>query len=270
MINNSIGVLGCGWLGTPLAQKLVDLGFKVYGTTTSLSKMELLRDSGIEPYQIALHANSIQGEIEEFLKKINVLIINVPPRLRKSKTESYVEKMNLLHSKIKSSSVKHIIFASSTSVYGNLSEEITEDSVPQPITESGKQLLVCEKLFLKDKGFKTTIIRFGGLIGPNRHPVTMLSKKTGLANGNDPVNLIHLEDCIHIILTILKNGYWNEIFNAVYPFHPTKKEYYTEEALKRGIPAPGYGTIFQESTKAIVVSKNFINKSHKFYTSIVS
>ena len=267
---NSVGVLGCGWLGTPLAEKLVTSGFKVYGTTTSSAKMESLRDFGIEPYQIALHADSIQGEIEDFLDKIHVLIINVPPRLRKSNAESYVDKMKLLHSKLRNSSVEYILFVSSTSVYGNIAGEITEDSVPQPITESGKQLLACEKLFLNDERFKTTIVRFGGLIGPNRHPATMLSNKKGLTNGNDPVNLIHLEDCIHIIFTILKKGYWNEIFNAVYPFHPTKKEYYTQEAKKRNLPPPGYEAISEESIRGIVRSKNFTDKSHKFYTSIVS
>ncbi|PRX57268.1 SDR family oxidoreductase [Flagellimonas meridianipacifica] len=269
-MNKSVGVLGCGWLGLPLAQKLVELGYKVFGTTTSASKMELLKQSGIEPYQIALYPDSIEGEIKDFLDNVDVLVINVPPRLRKSNAESYVEKIKLLHSKLMDSSVEHIVFASSTSVYGNIAGEITEDATPQPLTESGKQLLVCEDLLKKDQRFKTTIIRFGGLIGPNRHPVTMLSKKQGLTNGNDPVNLIHLDDCIHIIHTIIKNEYWDETFNAVYPLHPTKKEYYTQEAIKRNLPKPGYEAITSKSIRGIVKSRNFINKSHKFYTSIVS
>ncbi|MEM8848378.1 MAG: SDR family oxidoreductase [Bacteroidota bacterium] len=269
-MNKSIGVLGCGWLGFPLAQKLVDVEYEVHGTTTSSSKMDLLKNSGIQPYQIGLYADSIQGKIEDFLNQVKILIINVPPRLRKSNAESYVEKMKLLHSKLIGSSVEHILFASSTSVYGNIPGEITEDTKPHPITESGKQLLVCENLFREDPRFKTTIIRFGGLIGPNRHPVTMLSNKKGLTNGNDPVNLIHLDDCIHVILTIIKNEYWNETFNAVYPLHPTKKEYYTQEAMKRNLPKPGYEATLSKSMRGIVKSRNFINKSHKFYTSIVS
>ncbi|WP_422858530.1 SDR family oxidoreductase [Flagellimonas sp. S174] len=269
-MNKSIGVLGCGWLGFPLAKELVNLGYEVHGTTTSASKMELLKHSGIEPYQIALHSDSIQGKIEDFLNKVKILIINVPPRLRKSNAESYVEKMKRLHSKLMGSSVENIVFASSTSVYGNITGEITEDSTPQPFTESGKQLLVCENLFKEDQKFKTTIIRFGGLIGPTRHPVTMLSNKKGLTNGNDPVNLIHLDDCIHIIHTIIKNEYWDEIFNAAYPLHPTKKEYYTQEAIKRNLPIPGYEATSSKSVRGIVKSRNFINKSHKFFTSIVS
>ena len=269
-MNKSIGVLGCGWLGFPLAQKLVEQGYEVHGSTTSPEKLNILQSKGIEPYRIALQANKITGEIDKLVNKVQVLIINVPPRLRKANAENYVDKMKLLHTKIKGSAVQNIVFVSSTSVYGTIEGEITEESSPQPTTESGKQLLACEALFKNDTHFKTSIIRFGGLIGPERHPVTMLSKKKGLRNGDDPVNLIHLDDCIHIILKILENGYWNETFNAVYPFHPTKREYYTKEALKRGMPIPDYEPSNQQSNRGIVVSKNFFNKSHKFYTSIVS
>ncbi len=269
-MNKSIGVLGCGWMGLPLAKKLSSLGYKVSGTTTSPAKMELLESIGIKPYNISLQADTIQGEIDQFLNDIQVLVINVPPRLRKANAESYVDKMKLLHSKIMDSSIENIIFASSTSVYGNIEGDITELTTPQPITESGKQLLICEKLFLEEPKFGATVIRFGGLIGPDRHPVTTLSKKKGLTNGNDLVNLIQLEDCIHIILKILENNYWNETFNAVYPLHPTKQEYYTQEASKRGIPAPGYEASQNGLGRGKVKSANFFKKSHKFYTSILS
>ncbi|MEM9362460.1 MAG: SDR family oxidoreductase [Bacteroidota bacterium] len=269
-MSKSIGVLGCGWLGFPLAQKLVDYGYEVHGSTTSPSKMNLLKNKGIKPYKIALQTDGIIGEINELLHNVQVLIINVPPRLRKANAENYVEKIKHLHAKLKGSCVENIIFVSSTSVYGTIEGEITEDSSPQPIIESGKQLLICEALFKNETHFKTSVIRFGGLIGPKRHPVTMLSKKKGLPNGDDPVNLIHLDDCIHILLKILENGYWNETFNAVYPFHPTKRKYYTEEALKRSIPPPSYEPSKRQSNRGIIVSKNFFNKSHKFYTSIVS
>ena len=34
MKENKIGVLGCGWLGFPLAKDLIKQGFKVKGSTT--------------------------------------------------------------------------------------------------------------------------------------------------------------------------------------------------------------------------------------------
>lgn len=269
-MNDSIGVLGCGWLGLPLAKYFISQGHKVYGSTTSAEKLKLLQKDGIHAYHISLSSARIHGDIQGFLSDINILIINLPPKLRSGNHESFVEKIKLLHSEIKESTVLKIIFVSSTAVYGEVDGEVTETTVPKPSTESGRQLLECEQLFQKDTALETTIIRFGGLIGPNRHPVTMLSKRQKLTNGNHPVNLIHLDDCIHMISTLIENNYWNQVFNGVYPLHPTKKEYYSSEALKRGVPSPDYSGSSSEKYNKIVLSKNFLDKNHVFQTSILS
>lgn len=269
-MNDSIGVLGCGWLGLPLAKHFVNQKHEVYGSTTSKEKLELLQDNDIHAYEISISTSGVKGDIQGFLSNIDILIITLPPKLRSGTSESFVEKMKLLHLEIKKSAVLKIIFVSSTAVYGEVDGEVTETTVPKPSTESGRQLLECEQLFTQDDTIKTTIIRFGGLIGPSRHPVTMLSKRQNLTNGNNPVNLIHLDDCIHIISTIIANNYWNQIFNGVYPLHPTKKEYYTSEALKRGIPSPDYSGSSSDKFSKVVLSKSFLDKSHSFQTSILS
>lgn len=269
-MTKKIGVLGCGWLGLPLAKHLIDHSYIVHGTTTSASKIAILRNEGIHPHKIVLSESGIEGDIQNLLSQIEVLIIDVPPKLRGKKKESFIAKMELLHADIKKSEVSRIIFVSSTAVYGDVKGTVTEATIPKPVTESGKQLLASEQLFHGDAQLKSTIIRFGGLIGPNRHPVTMLSKRQNLSNGNDPVNLIHLNDCIHIISTILENKYWSEFFNGVYPLHPTKMEYYSYEAKKRGIPAPDYSNSAPSLLNKIIESKNFLDKSHKLHTSILS
>ena len=119
-----------------------------------------------------------------------------------------------------------------------------------------------------DANLRTTVIRFGGLIGPNRHPVTMLSGRQELSNGNHPVNLIHLDDCIRIIIAVLQNSWWNETFNGVYPEHPTKQEYYTSEAHKRGLQIPDYKEDNSIGGKKIL-SKILVNvKKFEFTTSL--
>lgn len=262
--------MGCGWLGLPLAKHFVETSYTVHGTTTSETKLGLLADEGIYAHPIALSAKAIEGDIQNFLSQIDFLIINVPPKLRSGNSESFYEKMKLLYNEIKMSAVSNIIFISSTAVYGDKKGKVTEDAVPQPVTESGKQLLASEQLFMHDNELNSTVIRFGGLIGPNRHPVTMLSKRQKLINGNDPVNLIHLDDCVHMISTILKNDYWGEIFNGVYPMHPTKKEFYAQEAIKLGVPQPDYSQSLPSKLNKIIESKNFADKSHNLNTSIFS
>ncbi|MDF0707832.1 MAG: NAD(P)-binding domain-containing protein [Bacteroidota bacterium] len=269
-MSNKIGVLGCGWLGLPLAVKLIEKGYLVKGTTTTDDKVEVLKTEEIVPYKVKLSENGIQGDITGFLEQIGTLIIDVPPKLRGEHTESFVEKMKFLLKEIEKSQISHILFVSSTAVYGNAAGKVSEDSPVLPVTESGKQLVESEKLFRENKSFKTTIIRFGGLIGNDRHPVTMLSGRKDLSGGNHPINLIHRKDCIHMIITILENAYWDRIFNGVYPHHPKKQVYYFEEAQKRGLPAPTYKTNRENENGKIVLSLNFEQLGHTLNTTIVS
>ena len=91
-----------------------------------------------------------------------------------------------------------------------------------------------------------------------------------LSNGQELINLIHRNDCIHMIRTIIENGYWNEVFNGVYPHHPTKKEYYISEAKKREIPPPIYQQSRGNVSKKKIVFRNFYVKNHVLTTSISS
>jgi len=193
--------MGCGWLGLPLAESLIVAGHKIHGSTTSEEKIKTLEDSGIVPFIISLLENSIEGNILDFLKDVNIVIVNVPPKLRKENSENYIKKMQRLHQAIKTAGVQKLIFVSSTSVYGDIEGEVSENTEPQPTTESGRQLLASENIFKEDKDLQTTIIRFGGLIGEKRHPINMLSGRKDLPNGNHPI--------IRIIESIIENNLWN-------------------------------------------------------------
>ena len=43
-----IVIIGCGWLGFPLAQSLIRNKFKVIGTSTSVEKKSLFIENNIE------------------------------------------------------------------------------------------------------------------------------------------------------------------------------------------------------------------------------
>ena len=269
-MTSTVGVMGCGWLGLPLAKRFAALGYRVKGTTTSDSKLKHLEFQGIKGFTIKLGEKGVDGNIADFLFGLDTLIINVPPGLRGNSKANYVLKMELLLEAIKKASLTNILFVSSTSVYGNVEGEVTEETLPQPETESGKQLLKSEKLFLENKNLNTTVIRFGGLIGLDRHPVNHLAGKKSLKNGEASVNLIHLDDCIQMITTVVKNNYWNTIFNGVYPLHPTKEDYYTSEALKRGLTPPEFEASSTISTNKQIICRNYLNKLNRLYTTIIS
>ena len=93
-MSKQIGVIGCGWLGLPLAEELVKTGYVVSGTTTSKEKLSVLKEKGLQSYLISIFEERIDGPIESFLESVSILIINIPPGLRgKGPKESYVDKL---------------------------------------------------------------------------------------------------------------------------------------------------------------------------------
>ena len=273
----TIAILGCGWLGLPLAKLLLSKGYELKGSTTSESKLDVLKNAGILTFQIQLEAQQIIGTIEDFLKETNVLIIDIPPGLRREISSSlettFVNKIRTLIPFIEKSGIKKVIFVSSTSVYadGFPIVEITEETIPNPDTESGKQLAIVEVLLQSNLNFKTTVIRFGGLLGDDRHPVKFLAGRTNVENPDAPVNLIQQEDCIGIIESILKHsetseqqGNWGETFNAVAPQHPTRKAYYQNKAQILNLPLPTFAEHSESKGKMISSKKVEIILGYSF------
>lgn len=266
--NKRISILGCGWLGFPLSQKFIDTGFEVKGSTTSENKLEILQSNKIQPFLIKLEENQVNGNIIEFLNDSKILIIDIPPGLRKitetSFGKTFVNKIKTLLPFIENSTIEKVIFISSTSVYADFGSIpiVTEKSELHPDTESGKQLVEVENLLRNNKNFETTIIRFGGLIGKDRNAIKMLAGKTNIANPEAPINLIHQVDCIGIISEIIQQNNWNETFNAVAPFHPTRKEYYTEKAKALNLPKPEFSE--NEISIGKIVSSEKLEKALEY------
>lgn len=250
-----ISILGCGWLGLPLAKSLLANGFLVNGSTTSLEKISVLKNAGIRPFQINLLEDAIEGEIGLFIENSEILIIDIPPKLRSTTSENFVGKIRTLLPFIEKSSVEKVLFVSSTSVYADDDSIITENSIPNPETASGKQLLEAESLLKNNSKFQTTVIRFGGLIGNDRHPIRFLAGRKKIENPNAPINLIHQDDCIGIIEKIILTDSFNETFNAVAPFHPTRKDYYTQKAIDLKLPLPEFDESKTSIGKTILSDK---------------
>lgn len=251
---STIAIAGLGWLGLPLAIQLRDLGHNVKGSVTSKSKQEELKSYGLDVYQVEIAEDEIRGEINSFLKDTEILIVLIPPGLRRNTGHNHALRMAQFLDAIEKSQIKKVILVSSTGVYDDSQGKVTEADIPKPEDSKGKQLVEVEQLFFKSPAVQSTIIRFGGLYGGSRNPVKYLAGRTGLTNGQAPVNMIHRQDCIGIILGVIYKNAFGHILNAVNPEHPTKEVYYTQQAKKLGLEPPQYevedATVFKQVDSA--------------------
>lgn len=238
---SKISILGCGWLGLPLAKSLLSKSHELKTSTTSPEKIDNLKSLGLNPYLISV-SDVIEGDISGFLNDTEILIIDIPPNLTKSESDNFTTKIKNLIPEIEKASVLKVLYVSATSVYDDDESFriVTEETPENPVTESGRQMLKAEEILFENKNFQTTSLRFGGLYGEERHPIYYLSGKSGIANPDAPINLIGLLDCIGIIEKIIEKEAWNEIFNGVNPEHPSRKEYYNGKATALGLPLVGF------------------------------
>lgn len=240
ILDKNISILGCGWLGFPLAIQLAINGWSVKGSTTTADKIKLLSYNEIDPYLVQLQ--HLADLTQSKFWNSNILLVNVPPSLKKQSPEQYLGQIAGLIEIIKASPIKKLILISSTSVYPELNKTITgTDEV-----DESSALLQSEKLFTQCPAFKTTVIRFGGLIGPGRHPSRFFAGKKGIPNGDAPVNLIHLDDCIAIIQTVLRDQIFGAIYHAAAPSHPSRSAFYTAAAQQAGLALPEFINELQE------------------------
>jgi nucleoside-diphosphate-sugar epimerase len=240
----TVSILGCGWYGLPLAKTLVAKGINVKGSTTSAGKLETLAETGIKPFLIDLSADDAAYNSEFFT--CDVLVIAIPPKSRAGEGAEYVLKLQRVINAINQNKIQKVILISSTGVYADLNMEVNELTDPQPDTISGKILYEAEELFRQQIKFKTTIIRFGGLIGPSREPGRFFAGKKDIPNGLAPVNLIELNDCIGITEAILNKDAFGYTFNACSPHHPPKFAFYTKAAAKAGLEQPEFVSELKE------------------------
>ena len=192
-MTKTCSVLGCGWLGEPLANSLIKKGYSVKGSTTSKHKIKLLTSLGVQPYLLDLEHSS--QNILTFLNS-EILIVTIPSK--------NIKGFKQLIAEIEESTIQKVLFISSTSVYENSSKIITEEA-----DLADCSLKKIEQLFLKSNHFETTIIRFAGLFGNQRNPGDFFKKSSIIPNPEGVVNMIHRDDCIAIIERIITKNCWN-------------------------------------------------------------
>lgn len=209
-----------------MAEHFVSIGHNIKASSRTECRLQELFTLKIEPF--LLDIGQLPNNLDRFFQS-NTLIINIPSK--------DIEAFRNLIQEIEKSQIKKILFVSSTSVYKNENKVLFESD---SVGSATNPLVEIENLFRESTHFKTTIVRFGGLIGYSRNPGKFFNKDSLVYYPDSNVNLIHRDDCINIISQIVEQEVWGEIFNCCADTHPTKREYYTQAAVQIGKCAPKF------------------------------
>ncbi|MCE6988853.1 NAD-dependent dehydratase [Dyadobacter sp. CY323] len=256
-----ISILGCGWLGFPLAQRLREKHstWEIKGSTTSFGKINVFVQHGIQAYLFDLNPGFPDDKVwvDSFFDS-DLLIISLPPRLTKRDEGFYMKQMEEVMSRVENSPVKEIIFISSTGIYPELNRVVVEEDVVTPEQSASREMVAAENLVQSLRPEKlVTILRLGGLLGYNRNPGKYVAGKKDMETGSIPVNYIHPDDVIGIVLTMLEKGFQNETFNIVAPMHPTRKEIYEDSCGRFGWEVPTFAEPDQSPDFKVISNEKF-------------
>lgn len=236
----AISVIGCGWLGLPLALQFLQDGYLVRGSTTSAEKLTALQQVGIEAYLLRVTQDELQGATAALLSS-DTLILNIPPGRRQPDVlNRYPAQIRLLVDAARRRALSRLLFVSSTGVYADVNQVVTEEDKVWAEQGSGAALVQCEQYLREIDGLSVSILRLGGLVGGERKAGRFLAGKKEVANGNAPVNMLHREDAVGVIRAVLQQDAWGETFNVCADAHPTRAAFYTAQAEKQGFEPPTF------------------------------
>ncbi|MBF7074988.1 NAD(P)H-binding protein [Glaciecola sp. MH2013] len=237
-------IMGLGWLGSPLATQLLDCGNSVSGSTRNTEKAQLLKKEGISTFFFDLYTSSTNELNDSYFSNAS-LILNIPPGRKHFDPQQFVNKMKELINYAIKCGVRHIIFISTTAVFGKVLGEVNNLTELSPKTESGNAHADIERYLrshAKSKDLRLDVLRLAGLVDNERHPVHSLAKKNDISLGKNPVNLVHKNDVIKCIKALLSRKHITgfSAMNLCSLSHPSRQEYYTWCAKELGITQPSF------------------------------
>ena len=252
-VSLSVGIVGCGWLGTALAQQLIKSGVAVLATRSNTENTDQLISQGIDAEVLSLPAD--QGLLNSHaIFNRQCLVIAITPQFRQGRVD-YAEKVQqLVAAAQESNSVEKIILLSSSAIYNGLSGQVDESMVLDLSADKVSLLNQAEQavLLFNEAGINGSnddlvnrngyVLRLSGLVGPSRHPGKFLLNGRMLKSSQAIVNLIHQQDAVGLIQTLIATDLVGGIFNGVSPTQVTKKQYYQAAATALKLPAP----VFEE------------------------
>lgn len=230
-----VSILGMGYLGRPLAQKFYENGSRVAAIKRSYTSDDVNLPITLDVFDLNGDGTFHDALWQHHLDK-PVWICLLPP----SALDHYADTLGQWTALAETAGVQHLVFTSSTSVYGEHVRECDETAPPDPQTESARRILAVEKRLLESSVPHVDILRLGGLYCAERHPVSRLLEKRNIPGGNRPVNIVHRDIAVDALFQTAFNPKGKRIRNIVEARHPTRREFYTEEAAKLGLPAPDF------------------------------
>jgi nucleoside-diphosphate-sugar epimerase len=200
-----VAIVGCGYLGLELARQLSTAGHDVTGVRRSMTGVESIRDCGVAGVQ----ADVTDPDTLMAVPDVDVVVYaaSAGGRGAGNARDVYVTGLtNVIdHFSSRSNPPSRLVYTSSTGVFGDHDgawvDETTpiDRSTPRRATLADAEAVALERT--TSMGIDGTVVRLGGLYGPDRYPVDRYLDGP-VVSGH--LNLIHRDDAAGAIRFLLE------------------------------------------------------------------
>jgi nucleoside-diphosphate-sugar epimerase len=221
-----ISVFGCGWSGLKIGGSLVRRGYTVKGSTTSMIKLATIAMEGVLPFHAVAGFDLAVNRDHDFFNA-DVMVITLPPPRLAGVADFHLHAHRHIAKRLMRSAVKRVVLLSSTSVYPENNQVVSEDDAQAIVSShSGVAMLDIERCYASVASFETIVLRLGGLIGPGRHPGRFMRSEI-IKNSEAPVNVVHLDDVVSAVVHAIEKPLDPGAYNVVSPDSVTRCAFYT-------------------------------------------
>lgn len=213
-------ILGCGYIGLALGERLVREGHEVAGLRRSASCERELQTAGIRP----VYCDITQPDQLATLDRGYDWVVNCVSSSGGAVGDYravYLHGMQNLVSWLADAPPRRFIYTSSTSVYGQTDGSVVDETSPtEPAAETGRVLVETEKALLEAaqrRGFSSGVVRLAGIYGPGRgywFKQFLRGEAKLEGKGERFVNMVHRDDVVGAVIAALGNGKPGEIYNV--------------------------------------------------------
>jgi nucleoside-diphosphate-sugar epimerase len=253
-------IVGCGYLGSRVAQRWRDAGESVIVVTRSPEKALEFRRQGYE--SLVSDLNIVDTHL--CLPAVDTLLYSVGFDRTPGQTVSQVYERGLQNViRAMRISTQRVIYISTTGVYDDASGDwIDENTPPNPQRAGGSASLAAEIFLTSYPSSKNSIIlRLAGLYGPGRVPFL------DLLRAGQPIpaaelghlNLIHVDDAAATVVAAAQLAPFSDgpRIYCVSDGHPVERgDYYRELARQIGAPPVQFVAPDPNSPRAVRAEAN--------------
>ena len=246
-LKKKVIIFGCGYVGSELARVCLSKSWAVFAFTRNLQTADKLVQLGAEVHTGNLHSDSWWKEIPCRFDHVVNTVGAASPTVE-GYEQSYLHGMQSILGWIEKGggALQSLVFTSSSSVYPQTDGcLVNEESSTEDVSDRGEILLAAERKCLSGVpqfSFSRKVIRFSGLYGPGRHLLVDKIRR-GEPMGGSPdryLNLLHRDDAVSSILSVLSSIDGAEVFNACDGQHATRGQIASWVAQRLGVKEPEF------------------------------